>query len=92
MWRKVWDECEGCGVSVKGVEESEGKCAVVWGEVRRGEHGQLTAMQTDREKQLRKTLYYSKNTLHALNNMTRLENRLTARSTLSQGLVRVRFG
>ena len=45
---------------------------------------QLTARTTDRQKQLR-ALYRSENALRALNNLTRLENRLTAGSRFGQG-------
>ena len=43
MWESVWGECEGyggvcwgVGKGLEGVEVSEGKCAGVWGEVKRG--------------------------------------------------------
>ena len=51
---------------------------------------QLTAATTDCQKQLR-ALYRSENALRALNNLTRLENRLRAGSRLL-GSVTVRFG
>ena len=48
-------------------------------------------MQTDREKQLR-ALHCSENALRALNNLTRLENRLTAGRRFGHGLVRLGLG
>ena len=36
MWESVWGECEGYGEVCWGVGKSEGKCAGVWGDVRRG--------------------------------------------------------
>ena len=56
------------------------------------EHRQLTVARTDREKPLR-ALYCSENALRALNNLTRLENRLRwGVGSVRVRLVRVRFG